>query len=190
MKLKVRHTTRYQFTHPVVHGLQRLRLTPKSTQGQQVLAWNMEIQGGETQVEYEDHNHNRTTLITVNQGASEVLIHCDGVVQTADSAGVIGHHAGNMPLWAFLSQSAFTRPGPKVRALISQIAAPPGDVLASLHALSQAVIGSVGYVIGATHVETTAEEAAAIGSGVCQDHAHIFIGAARALGVPARYVSG
>ena len=25
---------------------------------------------------------------------------------------------------------------------------------------------------------------------MCQDHAHIFIGAARALGIPARYVSG
>ena len=28
------------------------------------------------------------------------------------------------------------------------------------------------------------------GCGVCQDHAHIFIGAARMLGIPARYVSG
>ena len=29
-----------------------------------------------------------------------------------------------------------------------------------------------------------------MGSGVCQDHAHIFIGIARALDIPARYVSG
>jgi transglutaminase-like putative cysteine protease len=28
------------------------------------------------------------------------------------------------------------------------------------------------------------------GAGVCQDHAHIFISAARANGIPARYVSG
>jgi transglutaminase-like putative cysteine protease len=39
-------------------------------------------------------------------------------------------------------------------------------------------------------VETTAEAALALGQGVCQDHAHIFIGAARLLGLPARYVSG
>ena len=190
MLLKIHHTTHYQYTQPVSHGLQRLRLTPKSTQGQQVMSWNMDIKGGISQVDYEDHNHNRTTLITVEPGVSEVLIHCDGVVQTADNAGIIGHHAGHMPLWTFLTQSPLTRPGPRVRALMSQIEAPRGDVLASLHALSQAVIGAVSYVIGATHVETTAEEAAAIGSGVCQDHAHIFIGAARALGIPARYVSG
>ena len=28
------------------------------------------------------------------------------------------------------------------------------------------------------------------GRGVCQDHAHVFISAARSLGIPARYVSG
>jgi transglutaminase-like putative cysteine protease len=39
-------------------------------------------------------------------------------------------------------------------------------------------------------VETSAEAALAAGQGVCQDHAHIFIGAARLLGLPARYVSG
>ena len=30
----------------------------------------------------------------------------------------------------------------------------------------------------------------AAGRGVCQDHAHIFIGLARTFGIPARYVSG
>ena len=34
MRLSIRHTTRYRFDTPVIHGLQRLRLTPKETQGQ------------------------------------------------------------------------------------------------------------------------------------------------------------
>ena len=46
------------------------------------------------------------------------------------------------------------------------------------------------YTAGATHAGTTAEEALKQGSGVCQDHAHIFAAAARLLGFPARYVSG
>ena len=37
MRLAIRHTTRYQFGEPVVHALQRLRLTPKETQGQSIL---------------------------------------------------------------------------------------------------------------------------------------------------------
>jgi transglutaminase-like putative cysteine protease len=43
---------------------------------------------------------------------------------------------------------------------------------------------------GDTVVSSSAAEAFAIGSGVCQDHAHVFIACCRYLGVPARYVSG
>ncbi len=53
-----------------------------------------------------------------------------------------------------------------------------------------AVPGTVGYRIGETHAETAAAQALAQGSGVCQDHAHLFISAARHAGLPARYVSG
>ena len=68
--------------------------------------------------------------------------------------------------------------------------APKLSVIDLLHRLSAKVLAQVAYVTGETNVYTTAEEAAELGMGVCQDHAHIFIGAARALGVPARYVSG
>ena len=37
---------------------------------------------------------------------------------------------------------------------------------------------------------TTAGEALRSGAGVCQDHSHVFISAARVLGIPARYVGG
>ncbi len=48
----------------------------------------------------------------------------------------------------------------------------------------------VEYVKGATDAHTEAAEALADGKGVCQDHAHIFIAAARTLAIPARYVTG
>jgi transglutaminase-like putative cysteine protease len=46
------------------------------------------------------------------------------------------------------------------------------------------------YVPGSTLSRTTAEQALEQGAGVCQDHAHVFISASRAMGVPARYVVG
>ncbi|MDP3908727.1 transglutaminase family protein [Novosphingobium sp.] len=190
MRLKVAHTTRYEFSQPVSHGLQRLRLTPKSTQGQQVLEWAMRYDGAVEEVSYEDHNHNRVTLVSVVPGVREVVVHCEGLVVTADNHGLIGHHAGHMPLWSFLDQSPLTRPGPKVRAILNQLDAPKADKLASLHQLSTLVLANVAYTTGETEVHTSGEEAAVLGMGVCQDHAHIFIGAARTLGVPARYVSG
>ena len=64
------------------------------------------------------------------------------------------------------------------------------DPLERLHALAGAVRARVDYVPGSTNAHTEAAEALADGKGVCQDHAHIFIAAARSLGVPARYVTG
>ena len=59
-----------------------------------------------------------------------------------------------------------------------------------LHDLSARVLAGASYAKGATDTRTTGEQAVAAGQGVCQDHAHIFIGIARQLGVPSRYVSG
>ena len=43
---------------------------------------------------------------------------------------------------------------------------------------------------GPTNSATTAAEAFALKRGVCQDLTHIFIAAARSLGIPARYIGG
>ena len=38
-----------------------------------------------------------------------------------DQAGIIGHHAGHLPLWSFLSHTPLTRPGARVRQLLGQV---------------------------------------------------------------------
>lgn len=190
MRLAVCHETRYRFDPPLAHGLQRLRLSPKETHDQAVREWRMELTGGKVEAVYDDHNANHVTLISILPGTAELTIVCRGVVDTADRAGVVGKHVGRLPLWAFLAQSPRTRPGPRLRALAAPLAAGQDDRLTQLHGLSQAVLGAMAYAPGETHAGTTAEEALAAGQGVCQDHAHVFIGAARLLGIPARYVSG
>jgi transglutaminase-like putative cysteine protease len=52
------------------------------------------------------------------------------------------------------------------------------------------VYQSMTYQHGVTGVRTTAAEALDIGSGVCQDYAHVMLAACRACGLPSRYVSG
>ncbi|MEL6528635.1 MAG: transglutaminase family protein [Pseudomonadota bacterium] len=191
MRLSIRHTTHYAFSDPVVHGLQRLRLTPKETQGQQIIDWQMTYENAQPELEYDDQNFNTVTLIAVEPGANEVTVTCSGTVETQDQSGVIGRHSGHMPLWSFLGQTKLTKPGPKLRALMRDIPGPEeGAKLDYLHALSARILDEVSYQTGTTEAGTTAEEAVGHGAGVCQDHAHIFIGAARAADIPARYVSG
>lgn len=190
MQLAIRHTTTYSFSQPASHGLQRLRLRPKSTHGQQVAGWEMELKGAKCEAVYEDQHNNQTALISIEPGAQQLTITCSGKVTTSDNAGIVGPHTGHMPLWHFLGQTALTQPGAKLRALVTRLEPDGEGPLPLLHALSRGVLEAVRYEIGHTDARTTAEAAMAEGRGVCQDHAHVFIGAARMLGIPARYVSG
>ncbi|WP_368073612.1 transglutaminase family protein [Tateyamaria omphalii] len=94
-----------------------------------------------------------------------------------------------MPLWLFRRSTSLTKVGARVRTLID--AAPrEGAAVDRLHALSSLVLEAVPYSTDQAASDLSAEDVMEAGHGVCQDHAHIFVTAARALGFPARYVSG
>lgn len=190
MLLSVSHKTRYLFEEPVAHGLQRLRLKPKSTHGQEILEWSMELVGASVEAEYDDQHNNHAALVALKPGVQEVVVTCQGLVETSGNDGVIGPHTGLVPLWYFLRPTALTKAGSKLRQLVASVDADRADPLAFLHALSRVVADQVAYVPGATDSATTAEEALAAGKGVCQDHAHIFISAGRLADIPMRYVGG
>ena len=140
MRLAIRHSTSYSFAHPVAHGLQRLRLTPKATQGQTILDWRMEYEGATEQLVYEDQHVNTVALVSVDEGAQKVVVTCRGMVDTEDNAGVIGWHSGHLPLWAFLAQTKRTRPGPAMRKLVEQAKANEDKTIEQLHALSGMIL--------------------------------------------------
>jgi transglutaminase-like putative cysteine protease len=64
------------------------------------------------------------------------------------------------------------------------------DKLATADRFCAYVHEALRYAYGVTSVATTAAEALAGGRGVCQDAAHVMIALCRAIGLPARYVSG
>ena len=114
MRLAISHTTRYTFSSPVAHGLQRLRLTPLACRGQATEFWEIELEGAQPEVSYDDENGNRVTLISFVPGTREVVIRSQGVVETSDHAGVMGKQLGQLPLWHFTEQTALTRGGPRL----------------------------------------------------------------------------
>lgn len=190
MRLKIAHETRYDFAQPIGYGLQQVRLTPKTRTGQKIEDWSLSFEGANPEVEFVDQYNNTTHLIGMQEGATSLTIRAEGSVVTSDGSGVVGSHGGWTPLWLYLRSTGLTRPGQATRALASKVRDIEGDDLARLHALMNVIEEAVAYETGKTLVTTSAEEAAAAGSGVCQDHAHIFVTCARLLGLPARYVSG
>lgn len=188
MRLKVLHRTSYSYDAPVPYALQRIRLSPQDGSTQSVLSWAIEVAGAKEEVRFFDHFGNDTRLLSVSGAPHTIAITARGEVEVRDTAGVTGAHAGFAPLWLFEHPTVLTVAGPLVTRLARE-AAGDSDV-ERLHALSHAIRDRVAYRVGATDAATTAEEAVARGEGVCQDHSHIFLAAARALGFPARYVSG
>jgi transglutaminase-like putative cysteine protease len=190
MRLAIDHVTTYHFAAPIRQGLQRLRLTPVTARAQTVIAWDIECDGGSAEVGYDDENVNRVTLVGIAPGTRTLTIRAHGLVETSDEAGVFGRHQGYLPLWHFQRETALTKAGAGIAALTEGLDEGGHDRLATLHALTARVGEAVKYEQGHTDVATTAEAVLAAGHGVCQDQAHVFIAAARVLGIPARYVSG
>lgn len=91
------------------------------------------------------------------------------------------------PLYRY--PSVYTAPSPALRQLVQSLSLPP-DTRRKAWALVEAVQHTMHYQPGVTGVSTTAADAFALGQGVCQDYAHIYLSLARLCGLSARYVNG
>jgi transglutaminase-like putative cysteine protease len=188
MRIVIEHRTEYRYDAPVGHAVQSLRLTPPESRSQHVVDWSIVIPGYREGVRYTDAFGNIVDLVSPDGHESTLTITASGVVETVDLGGVTGFTAETTPPSVFLRGTAATRADGALLRLAAESTAPAR--LDTLHALMAAIHQRVAYRTGSTNSTTTASEAFAAGSGVCQDHAHIFIAAARTLGIPARYVTG
>lgn len=192
MLIEIRHITTYRYETPTRYSIQSLRLTPPSFEGQDVLSWTISAPGFEKHIAYRDGLGNLVHLSTINTLHDGMVIEASGVVETEDRFGIVRGIDEVAPRRVFLRETPKTAPDKAIRDLARSVSNGkiPADTLDCMHALMRAVRDAVDYEIGATHEHTSAAEALAEGKGVCQDHAHIFISAARVIGIPARYVNG
>ncbi|KUM27653.1 transglutaminase [Mesorhizobium loti] len=188
MRLKITHRTEYRYDAPVQYLLQRLRLLPVSGPTQTVVSWAINIDGAREEVRFTDHFGNDTRLVSAEGGHHIVTVEAAGEVTTRDTAGVSGPHHGFAPLWLFGQETQLTTAGGGIRKLAASVG--EGTDIERLHRLMVTIRERVDYKPGTTSTVTPAEEALALKAGVCQDHSHIFAATARAMGFPARYISG
>ncbi|MCD8398481.1 MAG: transglutaminase family protein [Lachnospiraceae bacterium] len=92
----------------------------------------------------------------------------------------------------FKYQTDYTRPGPAILKFAEQFesAAEKYQNLDFATTLMHGLYKNFSYVQGVTDVHTTAEEAMALGKGVCQDYSHILLSLCRIWKIPCRYVVG
>lgn len=188
MRLAVRHITRYAYAPPVARAALRLRLFPPRFKTQALNEWRVSV-NGETIEPMFTNGLGEGEAVWASAGPqSAIEVMAEGVVEVDDSAGVVRGLSDVTRPAMFLRETHLTKPDDAIRALAQSVA--NDEALAMLHALSNAVRDAVEYTSAVTKHDTRACEALAQGAGVCQDHAHVFIAAARSIGVPARYVVG
>ncbi|KGC78853.1 transglutaminase-like superfamily protein [Burkholderia pseudomallei] len=189
MRLAIRHISRFRFDEHAPHVLQRLRLRPQSGPSQTVRAWQVTIDGVEPTLTYADGLGNRVDLVRHERDKPEFAIVAAGVVETQDRAGILGHIDAYAPPWIHERTTDLTRAGEAIRALAEALPIEYKS-LDALHWLMTEVHGRVAYEPRAQTAPRDAEAALRSGAGTSRDHAHVFVAAARALRIPARYVSG
>ncbi|WP_422038315.1 transglutaminase family protein [Roseibium sp.] len=189
MQLTVRHTTRYRYDAPLANAMQQIRLTPENGPAQKVLEWSIDAPGISRATTYKDAFGNRVHMVSRSEPVEDVEITATGIVETRDTNGILGHEPdASVPPRIYTRMTPLTQPNQAIRRLAAH--AEDEDRIAGFHALMHAIRDKVDYKVGVTETHAPAAAALAAGEGVCQDHAHIFIAAARSVGVPARYVSG
>lgn len=188
MLISIRHATLYTYDHPARYAVQTLRLYPPSFAAQSVREWTVAAPGIEQAIHFVDSYGNQGALVSRNETHQSIRIEAHGVVETSDYAGVVKGLNDPAPVHIFLRDTPATHISDKIKDLVSEAKGETG--LDKLHALKDVIRKYVAFEAGATTPQTTATDALELGKGVCQDQAHIFIAAARAMGIPARYVNG
>jgi transglutaminase-like putative cysteine protease len=128
------------------------------------------------------------SCVTSAARSREIVVVAAGVVETQDRAGILGNQDGYAPPWIFERETALTKAGDTVRELTQALPIEPHS-LDALHWLMTEVHGRIAYAPNLTDAPVDAETALQNGEGTAAIM-HAFIAAARALKVPARYISG
>lgn len=191
MRIHIQHETVYRYAEPAAYSIQALRLKPADTANQRVLRWQVRVPANASMKETRDVYGNVLQMLYVERPHDEIAIAVSGEVETENVSGIVAmRHEPFQPRF-YLRRTDLTAVDAPIAALAEEArAASDRSPLDMAHRLMERIRDALDYRIGETHAATTAAEALAQGSGVCQDHAHVFCAAARHLGIPARYVSG
>jgi len=191
MRIRISHETHYNYGAAPNGVIQTLRLTPRNHDGQYVITWRIDVSEDCRLDAHEDAFGNIVHAFSCDGPFTDLRVLVEGEVETLVTHGIVRGAVERFPPNLYLRETALTH----VDAAITEFArgcrgAGAGDPLSDLHRLLERLRSEMAYDTDPTHAGTTAAEAFALRRGVCQDLTHIFIGAARSLDIPARYIGG
>ncbi len=188
MRIRISHATTYHYDTPPAGVTQMLRLTPRNYDGQYVASWRIDLTQDCLLHQHEDAFGNITHAFTADGPFETLTVAVEGEVETLETHGVVSGAVERFPPSLYLRETALTEPDPAIVELAQGARA--ADTLGTLHKLLSALHAEMTFDTDPTQTTTTAAEAFKLRRGVCQDITHVFIAAARQIGIPARYIGG
>lgn len=215
MKLTIRHQISIALPEGTGRAVQHLLLTPRSGPTQTIGDWKIEMPGMAEAAGFSDAYGNRAHLVAQLKPPEELVVVAAGSVETHDRNGVLGRPQGEPVPGLFLRATALTQPDAQtlsameghggrgrialLHALMEHVGLGPIDpVQAQENPAQTQNMGEMSQSMGdmtqtlEAMIQTmdTPLQSAPRRKLTGPDMAHAFIGAARALGIPARYVTG
>jgi len=206
MLYRITHSTHYTYPSPVTQCITEARLTPRAFPGQQVREHSLQINPFPAFLrERKDYFGNDVSTFAVFEKHDRFAAIASSVVEVLPPGGEIL----SSPAWEVvrdllaipldvnsIAASEFIFDSPYISALAElwEYARPtftPGrPLLSALQELTGRIHDEFTYQPKSTSIDTPLLEVLHSRQGVCQDFAHLMIGALRSLRLAARYVSG
>jgi transglutaminase-like putative cysteine protease len=201
MLLKLIHTTDLTYSELVSESVMELRMAPRQEQDQHRLSFTLAIGPPTSVTSYFDWLGNTVHTFTIAAFFRQIRIVATSVVETdrpkkqvekfLDTWPIPPEIAGDYSLFDDLHFGGPIIDLPQLRELVSVLQPQPGMSLGELGlAILHLINEKFTYKKGITSAASPISDILESGKGVCQDFTHLMIGIARAMGIPARYVSG
>lgn len=205
MSLRVEHVTEYEYASRVELAAHMVHLRPRDLPWQHVLSFALRVTPRPDRVRWgADHFGNPVAWLFIDRAHISLKVATTALVDIAPRppppaadtpswehvAALAQRPAAARDVAEFTFGSPMAPPGPDVLAYTA-VSFPPGrPILAALLDLMARIGRDFRFDPEVTTISTPVRLVLQMRAGVCQDFAHLMIAGLRALGVPARYVSG
>ena len=196
-QVRVVHSTGYRYDSPAAQSFNEVRLTPRTDHHQVVLFSRIDTTPATRMFRYTDYWGTAVTSFDLHAPHSELKVVAYSVVDTAEE-----REPARDATWKslkeqdivdqfgeFLQPTRYTPRDSELIAIARELRK-GNDPADAVLAASNWVHEQLTYRPGSTGVHSSAGDAWRAKEGVCQDYAHITLVLLRAMGIPARYVSG
>jgi transglutaminase-like putative cysteine protease len=205
MLFQITHTTRYIYETPVSHCLNELRLSPRMLPVQQIHETAIHVNPKPAFI------HHRQDYYGNDVTSFEVFERHDRLEATAESTVDVQPDTRELPTlsWEeardqtaaqggaecieaseFIYSSPYVPALPQLKDYARETFAPQRPLLEAAKELTHRIHTDFKYHPKSTSIDIPLADVLRNRRGVCQDFAHVMIGALRSLRLPVRYVSG